>query len=481
MSGSLLTWGEGDEMRDALARLESLAEHRRDPFLDQWLLNEQALFATWSGQLDRVLALADEMNALGQQHGFELATRQTAGRARRRALLYLGRPATALDTIPSPPKLWANGGAFSAQRAIYLAHSGDVDVAAAIINQFLVERDFAAPADRSAATLLRFLLEAGVAANHHAAVSVLEPQVRPMADLLFTEANITNCIGRDLGGAARLLRQPEKARAYYLRGLAAAEKGRHRPEIALCHLELAELLFDDYPEERVEALAHLDFAIGELQAMCMQTFLERALRRKMQVQGVESVTPSTSIDAVAQVVEVERPNLQPQAAPDGTVTLLFTDIEDSTGHTLRLGDQRWLEILRAHHALVREQIQKHGGFEVKSQGDGFMLAFSSARRAVDCAIAIQRAVTATHTEPPILVRMGLHTGEALKDADDFHGRDVVLAARIANEARGGEILVSALLKELTASSTLARFSTERELTLKGLDGTHRVFAVEWSA
>jgi class 3 adenylate cyclase len=86
--------------------------------------------------------------------------------------------------------------------------------------------------------------------------------------------------------------------------------------------------------------------------------------------------------------------LRTHAAPDGTVTLLFTDIEDSTGLTVRLDDQRWPEILRAHHALIRRQVHDHGGFEVKCQGDGFMLAFQRARRGLDCAIAIQRAVVA---------------------------------------------------------------------------------------
>jgi class 3 adenylate cyclase len=161
------------------------------------------------------------------------------------------------------------------------------------------------------------------------------------------------------------------------------------------------------------------------------------------------------------------------------VTLLFTDIEGSTELTVRLGDQRWLEILREHHALVRAQVQAHGGFEVKSQGDGFMLAFQSARRALDCAVAIQRALIATHTHPPIRVRMGLHTGEALRDADDFHGRDVVLAARIADQAHGGEILVSALLKELIAGRGDLRFGADREAELKGLTGLQRMYPVVW--
>jgi class 3 adenylate cyclase len=179
-------------------------------------------------------------------------------------------------------------------------------------------------------------------------------------------------------------------------------------------------------------------------------------------------------------VQAERPDLQPHAAPDGTVTLLFPDIEGSTALTLELGDQRWLEVLRAHHALVREQVRAHGGFEVKSQGDGFMLAFSSARRAVECAIGIQRAVASAHTDPLIRVRMGLHTGEALRDADDFHGRDVVLAARIADQARGGEILVSALLKELLAGRGDLRFDEERMAELKGLTGVQRMYAVVWT-
>jgi class 3 adenylate cyclase len=171
--------------------------------------------------------------------------------------------------------------------------------------------------------------------------------------------------------------------------------------------------------------------------------------------------------------------LQRHAAPDGTVTLLFTDIEGSTELTVRLGDQRWLEVLRGHHAVVRQQVQAHGGFEVKCQGDGFMLAFQSARRALDCAIAIQSAVSGAHTDPPIRVRMGLHTGEALKDAEDFHGRDVVLAARIADQARGGEILISALLKELLTGRGDLQFDAGREAELKGLAGVQRMYAVTW--
>ncbi len=453
--GAFLTWGDR-ERAEAIARaVESAAARSHEPAARILDLEFRAVLATWDGALGRALELADAAQRLGEQAGSAGLGRQAAGRARRRALLYLGRPAEVLASIPTPANLWATGGAFAAQQAIYLAHAGRIAEATAIIDQFLAARDLSDPNDTTAATLLRYLLEAAVAAGHTQAVAMIEPKLAPLADLLFTEPSITNCLGRDLGGAARLLAQPAKARAYYQQGIAACTHGRHRPELALCRLELAELLLDEAVSDRPSALrtedgsrpltpdelkaegvAHLDFAIGELRDMKMTSYLERSLRRKLQLQGLSESSPSTSIDALSHVLESERPSLASHAAPDGTVTLLFTDIENSTGLTLELGDQRWLDVLRTHHALVRKEVQTHGGFEVKCQGDGFMLAFQSARRALECAIAIQRAVTEAHSEPAIRVRMGLHTGEALRDADDFHGRDVVLAARIADQALG---------------------------------------------
>lgn len=188
----------------------------------------------------------------------------------------------------------------------------------------------------------------------------------------------------------------------------------------------------------------------------------------------------TSVGQVALAVGSERPNLRPAAAPDGTVTVLFSDIEASTKLNERLGDLRWLELLRAHHAIVREQVHQHGGFEVKSQGDGFMIAFTSARRGVQCARAIQRAIDSRlgeHPDGPIRLRIGLHTGEAIREEADFYGKNVVFAARVADEACGGEILASSVVKQLTESAGDLRFENERELELDGLTGTHRVYNV----
>src|SRR5262249_3306052 len=112
-----------------------------------------------------------------------------------------------------------------------------------------------------------------------------------------------------------------------------------------------------------------------------------------------------------------------------------------------------------------------------------MVVFSSARRAVLCAVAIQRALagySAQHPEEPIRVRIGLHTGEVIKDADDFFGKNVILAARITSVALGGEILVSSVLRELVESGGDLHFGEGREVVLKGISGVRRVFEVHWA-
>jgi class 3 adenylate cyclase/ketosteroid isomerase-like protein len=181
----------------------------------------------------------------------------------------------------------------------------------------------------------------------------------------------------------------------------------------------------------------------------------------------------TSLEAVASAVEREAVDLHDRAAPDGTVTLLFSDIEDSTPMAEQLGDLRWIEVLRTHNATVREHVARHGGFEVKTIGDAFMIAFGSARRALQCAIDLQHALA----DQPIRVRIGLHSGEPVREGNDFHGKSVILASRITGHARGGEILVSSLLRDLVESAGDIRFDEGREVALKGLAGTHRVYAV----
>ncbi|HEX2039021.1 MAG TPA: adenylate/guanylate cyclase domain-containing protein [Acidimicrobiales bacterium] len=188
------------------------------------------------------------------------------------------------------------------------------------------------------------------------------------------------------------------------------------------------------------------------------------------------------LEQMADAVAADPPALEEQTAPDGTVTVLFSDIEDFTVLTEKLGDLKAQELLRAHNELVRAQIAACGGREVKSQGDSFMVAFAGARRGVRCAIGIQRAIaewSEKHPDQAIRVRIGLHTGEVIREENDLFGRSVILAARIADEADGDTVLVSSLLKELVESSGEFDFGPPRTVELKGLQGVHVLHPVLW--
>lgn len=199
---------------------------------------------------------------------------------------------------------------------------------------------------------------------------------------------------------------------------------------------------------------------------------------------VDRAPDDRSLERVAAEVQRERPDLSADALPDGTVTILFSDIEDFTRLTERLGDVRAQEVLRSHNEIVRAQVAACGGHEVKSQGDSFMVSFAGARRGLRCAIGIQRAFdqwSEKHPDTPLRVRIGLHTGEAIREEDDLFGRSVIMAARIAAQAEGRVILVSSLLKELAEASGEFAFGSPRRTTLKGLSGEHLLYPVVWES
>ena len=197
------------------------------------------------------------------------------------------------------------------------------------------------------------------------------------------------------------------------------------------------------------------------------------------VPNPETFGMEIAIDQIAEQVEAERPDLGTFAATDGTVTIVFTDIVGSTELTTSFGDQAWLEVLRAHNAVVTGATTAAGGMVVKGQGDGFMLAFGSARRALTAARAIQRGIGETFNDPGsrIRIRVGVHTGEILREADDFFGQAVNYAARVAATAGGDEIVVSGVVRDLVASAEFV-FGEPREVELRGFGGVHLVYALE---
>jgi class 3 adenylate cyclase len=127
--------------------------------------------------------------------------------------------------------------------------------------------------------------------------------------------------------------------------------------------------------------------------------------------------------------------------------------------------------------VVTSTTLEYGGSVVKGLGDGFMLAFTSARDAIVASQAIQDRIAQTFDDPgsPIAVRIGIHTGEATREADDLFGHTVNYAARVAGAATGGEVLVSSLTHDLVVNTGEFEFDTPRETELKGIDGAQRLY------
>jgi class 3 adenylate cyclase len=172
-------------------------------------------------------------------------------------------------------------------------------------------------------------------------------------------------------------------------------------------------------------------------------------------------------------------------ASEDTYTILFTDLEGSTALTERLGDTMARELLREHERITREALKAHGGSEVKTMGDGFMASFSSATKALECAITLQSAFSEHNqsADEVIIVRIGLNAGEPIAEDDpggrgDLFGTSVNMAARIAAKADGGEILASNVVRELVAGKKFS-FNDRGETELRGFEDPVRLFEVRW--
>ena len=161
-------------------------------------------------------------------------------------------------------------------------------------------------------------------------------------------------------------------------------------------------------------------------------------------------------------------------------TILFTDIVGSTDVTQRLGDAKAMELVRAHDMIVRGHLGELGGLEVKHTGDGIMASFASVARAIDCAIAIQRAFDthAQSAEHPIHIRIGVSAGEPVAEGDDLFGAAVQLAARACDHAAAGSILTSTAVKELCVGKGFT-FESRGPYELKGFAELVPLYEVRW--
>lgn len=258
----------------------------------------------------------------------------------------------------------------------------------------------------------------------------------------------------------------------------AAKRLADKEKRAMQRLERAE-------KERDKAARHLDLhSAGRQIRREVQETIRNAINESLPspprppaTRGERRDPWETTDDDAAAV----RRRLKRNGRPEGTVTILFTDIEGSTEMIERLGDGVAAALVKEHNDLIRAQVAAHGGFEVKFRGDGFMLAFTSAAKGVRCAIAIQQEMKAfamRHDEP-CKVRIGINSGEAVSDGDDFLGTAVNIAARLTDAAEGCEVLVTSVVRDLVASSGEFKFHDEQLIPLRGLSEPQRVCLVEW--
>lgn len=190
---------------------------------------------------------------------------------------------------------------------------------------------------------------------------------------------------------------------------------------------------------------------------------------------------SSSLDDLAQWAREDRAAIVKVAAPDGTVTFFFSDIEESTALNERLGDARWLQTLSAHNDLVRGRIEGDDGHVVKTAGDGFMAVFGDPAAAVHAAGAIHRGLRAPASRrlrrTRIAVRIGIHAGTAVSRDGDYFGRNVALAARVAGAASGGQTLVTTAVRDAVADDPRLRITPCRPVALKGITGDVEIWDV----
>lgn len=218
-------------------------------------------------------------------------------------------------------------------------------------------------------------------------------------------------------------------------------------------------------------------AVGAVGAV-VESAVEGATR--LREQGVTGLLMS-SIEDLSRWAAEDRSAISRISGADGTVTILFSDIEDSTVLNDQLGDEEWVRLLTAHDTIVHGCVERHRGHVVKSQGDGFMIVFPDPASAVRAGIAIQdeigsggrRALRRT----PIRVRVGIHCGPVVERDGDFFGTNVAMAARVAAQAQGGEILVSDVVRQALRGVEDVVLVDARETALKGLPGTHRLWEV----
>jgi serine/threonine protein kinase/tetratricopeptide (TPR) repeat protein len=382
-----------------------------------------------------------------------------------------GRVAETLETLRAGVEAQPGAPIWRGLLACAYAESGEVDAARRELE--LARRDDYAALRQNPLNgpeTYALLSEACVAAEHGDAAAELYEILLPLVGL---QLQLTSLIplgaaARYLGNLTLLLGRPEAAEEHLQQAIAFETRTGSLGWLPRAQCDYARmLLVRSASGDREKALGLLDAAMKTCQELGLKGWLDLCIETKLAAQGVDSGTTTAkgTIDAVVSSIGSRAHDFR----------------QGFTAMTERLGDLRAREVIREHNAIVREQLRAEGGHEVEMQGDAFLLAFPSPPRAFACAIAIQRRLAErnANAEVPIRIRIGLHTGEVLRDAERFFGLSVILAARIAGQADGGEILVSSLLAERLQSVGDVRFGAARQVDLKGISERNTLHRAEW--
>jgi class 3 adenylate cyclase len=464
-------------------RYTRLADESRQPYYVWAATAFRALEALLEGRFEEGERLANEAVGLGLRDGNPNALLIVG------AHLYVLRDAQGRlaelepsfrDLAERPPGLPV----YRAAWTVLLARSGAEAQARHELARVLAPGGPELPRDWLWLGAMVLFADACALLEERAAAERLYPELLPFAGRHMMLSPVGACWGsvaRPLGRLAGLLGRFAEAEAHFEAALAANQRLGARPLAAQTEAEWAELLLQrGGPGDRERATALVHRALETARELGMKALVERALALKLRAQGASAAGLEGSLDAVATTVQRRRPDLRRAAAPDGSVTLLFSDMQGFTEMTERLGDLRAHQVIGVHNRVVRQQLEANDGVELELQGDGFVLAFPEAGRALACAVAIQRAFAAreaAHPDTPIRVRIGLHSGQAIAQAEGFFGKTVIVAARVAAQANGGEILATDAVAAQVGGA--ARLGPPRVASLKGLSGEYRLHPVAW--
>ena len=299
---AFLEIGERARAEAIWSRLKERAELTRDANLLGTVLLSDSLIAAQDGRLEEAAAVGERLATLGEELGVPLAAQaQALGWIAWTPMLLLERTEEVLASVDKKAK--ELNIPFTCFEAFVLANAGRVEEAVELSDLCTGEGEYGEADDETVSQQLLNMLATSVMLKDHETAEMLYRRLSVLSDM----AQIyLQCVPRILGGAAALLGNHDTARAHYRKAQELMSANRHRPEVALTRLDLAELLLDHYADERAEALEHLDFAIGELRDMKMQPALERALGRQAGLEAKQVEKPAYPDGLTKREVEVLR-------------------------------------------------------------------------------------------------------------------------------------------------------------------------------